>query len=262
MEKIKLVFLNAAFCLLQVVVTSCTTDIQLLTNGKSKEWIRCNSPYIKIIADMRDSTFEEFYKGQRETYGCAGMAFKTHFKLEGKKICKYWRYDDSTTYSIDTLLIMSLSKNRLWFIEQGTGAPYYFSFRRDIPKYEIVRELNCYVYYDVFSRLLKKIRVESVAKDSLLVSGVIEQRRTIDKLFPLIYNFDDYDHFGKYEGGIGYSLFSYEVGEELWVWVARGPIYFDYQNDSQIRTREGWMFIYRKEKDGDWTYKKCKKYNF
>lgn len=263
MKKYKLVFLNAAFCLLQVVVTSCTTDIQLLTNGESKEWIRCDSPYIKIIADIRDSTFEEFYKGQRETYGCAGMAFKTHFKLEGKKICKYWRYNDSTTHSIDdTLLIMSLSKNKLWLIGQYNGVPYYFSFKRDVPKDEIIRELNSSVYYDVFSRLFKKIRAEGVAEDSLIVSGVIESKRTMDKFFPLIYNFNDYDHFGKYEDQIGYRLFKDEVGKELWVWVARGPIYFDYQNDSKIRTRDGWMFIYRKDRDGDWKYKKCKKYKF
>ena len=126
----------------------------------------------------------------------------------------------------------------------------------------LLYDLSPYVYHDIFVRLLKTIQFKNNKTDSLIVANIEEEIRVMDKLFPLIYNFDDDDHFGKYEGKIGYRIEPVGVGEELWVWVTRGPIYFDYQDDSQIRTREGWMFIYRKDRDGDWKYKKCKKYKF
>lgn len=243
---------------------SCSTRQQLLTGSVEKtwnEWLKDGWPETDMIISKKDTTIEEYEEGQRDTYGCAGIAFKTHFDLSGKKICKYWRYNDSTKHPVDTLLILHVSKEKMILANIEGYRPRLFTNGRKRENI-LLYDLSPYVYHDIFVRLLKTIQFKNNKMDSLIVADIEEEIRVMDKLFPLIYNFDDDDHFGKYEGKIGYRIEPVGVGEELWVWVARGPIFFDYQSYSQIRTREGWMFTYRKDKDGDWKYKKCKKYKF
>lgn len=243
---------------------SCSTRQQLLTGSGEKtwnEWLEEGWSGTDIVISKKDTTIEEYNEGRRDTYGCAGIAFKTHFDLVEKKICKHWRYDDSTKHPIDTLLILHISKKKMILAGIKGYRPRLFTNGRKRGNI-LLYNLSPYVYHDIFVRLLKAIQFKNNKTDSLIVAGIKEERRAIDKFFPLIYNFNDYDHFGKYESKIGYKISAIKVGEELWVWVARGPIFFDYQSYSQIRTREGWMFIYRKDRDGDWEYKKCKKYKF